>query len=111
MPASTCMQQADEEEALLVDHIEEIQKEKEHLTSTLPVLTHATSDDDMLSTDLDGEGSLDDISCVTEQKRLKGPIIRSISGGDAKPPRLKRQSSSDISVKIMDECEDTPIMV
>lgn len=55
-------QQTDDEEHLLVDHIEEIQKEKEHLTSTLPTLTHATSDDDMLSTD--GDGSLDDLTCL-----------------------------------------------
>lgn len=53
-------QQTDDEEHLLVDHIQEIQKEKEHLTSTLPTLTHATSDDDMLSTD--GDGSLDDLT-------------------------------------------------
>lgn len=112
LPANpSSQQQADDEEALLVDHIEEIQKEKEHLASTLPVLTHATSDDDMLSTDVDGEGSLDDISCVAEQKRPKGPIIRTVSGGEPKPPRLKRQSSSDVSVKVVDECEDAPIMV
>ncbi|GJQ74626.1 Myo9 [Trypoxylus dichotomus] len=66
----------DDEENLLQDHIEEIQKEKEHLTSTLPTLSH-TSDDDMLSTD--GDGSLDDISSMGETKKLKGPIIRSIS--------------------------------
>ncbi|KAF5301534.1 hypothetical protein FQR65_LT08838 [Abscondita terminalis] len=112
LPVSqTSQQQADDEEALLVDHIEEIQKEKEHLTSTLPVLTHATSDDDMLSTDVDGEGSLDDISCVADQKKPKGPIVRTVSGGEPKPPRLKRQSSSDVSVKIIDDCEDAPIMV
>ncbi|XP_031335127.1 unconventional myosin-IXa-like isoform X2 [Photinus pyralis] len=111
LPVSQTSQQADDEEALLVDHIEEIQKEKEHLTSTLPVLTHATSDDDMLSTDVDGEGSLDDISCVPDQKRVKGPIIRTVSGGEPRPPRLKRQSSSDVSVKVVDECEDAPIMV
>lgn len=111
-----------DEEHLLVDHIQEIQKEKEHLTSTLPTLTHATSDDDMLSTD--GDGSLDDISCVGEQKKAvaaaaaaRVPVVRSISGGDTTRqstsllPRLKRQSSSDVSVKVVDECEDAPIMV
>lgn len=52
----------DEEEALLVDHIQEIQKEKALLTSTLPSLTRASSDDDLLmsATDLD-DGSLDDL--------------------------------------------------
>lgn len=105
-------QHAEDEEHLLVDHIQEIQKEKELLTSTLPTLTHATSDDDMLSTD--GDGSLDDISCVGEQKKARGPVVRSISGGDSRQsllPKLKRQSSSDVSVKVADECEDAPIMV
>lgn len=114
--------QQEDEEHLLVDHIQEIQKEKEHLTSTLPTLTHATSDDDMLSTD--GDGSLDDISsCVGggggehQRKVARVPVVRSISGGgDTRQssllPRLKRQSSSDVSsVKIVDECEDAPIMV
>ena len=52
----------DEEEALLVDHIQEIQKEKALLTSTLPSLTRASSDDDLLlsATELD-DGSLDDL--------------------------------------------------
>ncbi|KAK9879186.1 hypothetical protein WA026_004034 [Henosepilachna vigintioctopunctata] len=71
-------QQAEEEEHLLVDHIQEIQKEKEHLTSTLPTLTHATSDDDMLSTD--GDGSMDDISSIGEQRKVRIPVVRSISG-------------------------------
>lgn len=52
----------DEEEALLVGHIQTIKKEKELLTSTLPSLTRASSDDDLLlsATDLD-DGSLDDL--------------------------------------------------
>lgn len=52
----------DEEEALLVGHIQTIQKEKALLTSTLPSLTRASSDDDLLlsATDLD-DGSLDDL--------------------------------------------------
>lgn len=110
-----------DDEDLLVAHIQEIQKEKELLTSALPSLTRTTSDDDMLSTDLDGEGSLDDISCtgqineITNLRRPKGPVVRSVSGGDPRqslPPKLKRQSSSDISVvQKVDECEDAPIMV
>ena len=48
---------------IFTGHIEEIKKEKALLTSTLPSLARATSDDDLLSTtDLDGEGSLDDLS-------------------------------------------------
>ncbi|XP_076251183.1 unconventional myosin-IXb-like isoform X1 [Rhynchophorus ferrugineus] len=103
-------QQTEDEEHLLEDHIQEIQKEKEHLASTLPTLTHATSDDDMLSTD--GDGSLDDLSCLGEKNKPK-PVVRSISSGEAKSnllPKLKRQSSSDTSGKILDNCED-PIMV
>lgn len=54
---------AEAEEMLLEGHIQEIRKEKALLTSTLPSLARATSDDDLLSTDLDGEGgSLDDLS-------------------------------------------------
>lgn len=106
-----------------MNHIQEIKQEKELLTSALPSLTRTTSDDDMLSTDLDGEGSLDDISCAGQiaeitpnLRRQKGPVVRSVSGGDPRatiPPKLKRQSSSDISVvqKAVEECEDAPIMV
>ncbi|XP_012264562.2 unconventional myosin-IXa-like isoform X2 [Athalia rosae] len=55
-------ERGDEEEALLVGHIQEIQKEKALLTSTLPSLTRASSDDDLLlsATDMD-DGSLDDL--------------------------------------------------
>ncbi|CAH1131340.1 unnamed protein product [Ceutorhynchus assimilis] len=106
-------QQTDDEEHLLVDHIQEIQKEKEHLTSTLPTLTHATSDDDMLSTD--GDGSLDDLTCLgNQEKNRQRPVIRSISSGDPRPsllPKLKRQSSSDASGQLLDECSEDPIMV
>lgn len=55
----------DEEEEILMGHIEEIQKEKALLTSTLPSLTRTTSDDDLLSTD---DGSLDDVD--THQRKL-----------------------------------------
>ncbi|XP_044740758.1 unconventional myosin-IXa-like [Chrysoperla carnea] len=138
--SSSQQTEGDDEEALLVGHIKEIKKEKEILTSTLPSLTRTTSDDDLLSTDLDGdgEGSMDDISCgtpsadanpdrcsVIEQRgrRIRGPVIRSVSGGDAttrQPPgvvghqtQLKRQSSSDIGLlqKAVEECDDAPIMV
>ena len=113
LPSATLSQgNVEDEENLLEDHIQEIQKEKDHLTSTLPTLSH-TSDDDMLSTD--GDGSLDDISNMGEQKKARGPIIRSISSGDPRqsitPQKLKRQSSSDVIVKVIDDCEDAPIMV
>lgn len=128
----------DDEENIINDHLQELEKEKDHLTSTLPNLTHANSDDDMLSTD--GDGSTDDISCVggndpfaqqqhvTKQHRPKAQIIRSISGGGGAHStatvlpspikQLKRQLSSDVGstsvVKVVDEAasaEDAPIMV
>lgn len=109
--------QSEIEEHFLVDHIQEIQKEKELLTSTLPTLTHATSDDDMLSTD--GDGSLDDLSCiggggggssVEQTRRPKGPIVRTISSSGVLP-KIKRQSSSTTDcTKVVEDCED-PIMV
>lgn len=56
----------DDEEALLMGHIQEIQKEKALLTSALPSLTRTTSDDDLLSTDID-DGSLDDVTSHLEE--------------------------------------------
>jgi myosin-9 len=56
----------DDEEALLMGHIQEIQKEKALLASTLPSLTRTTSDDDLLSTDMD-DGSLDDVTGQLEE--------------------------------------------
>jgi myosin-9 len=61
--ATSRARESEAEEILLMQDIQEIQKEKALLTSTLPSLARASSDDDLLSTDLDGEGgSLDDLS-------------------------------------------------
>ncbi|XP_069697284.1 unconventional myosin-IXb-like isoform X10 [Periplaneta americana] len=114
----------DDEEALLMGHIQEIQKEKALLTSALPSLTRTTSDDDLLSTDMD-DGSLDDVTGRLEEgeherphhsRKVRGTpgqkslVSRSMSGGDGEDVgskvlhqgsgtvRLKRQSSSDNSV-------------
>lgn len=57
----------------------------------------------MLSTD--GDGSLDDLSCINEKRPR--PIVRSISTGPV--TKLKRQISTD--VKNADDCRDDPIMV
>ncbi|CAH0552647.1 unnamed protein product [Brassicogethes aeneus] len=104
-------QSTEDEEHLLVDHINEIQKEKEHLTSTLPTLTHATSDDDMLSTD---DGSQDDLTSIGEAKRVRAPVVRSVSSSEPRsaipPPRVMRQLSSDIKTVAVEDVED-PIMV
>ncbi|XP_059490432.1 unconventional myosin-IXa-like isoform X2 [Neocloeon triangulifer] len=51
------------EEALLAERIQAMKEEKAILTNKLPTLTHATSDDDFLSTDFDG--SLDDVASVS----------------------------------------------
>lgn len=66
--ATARARESEAEEILLEDHIQEIKKEKALLTSTLPSLARASSDDDLLSTDLDGEGSLDDLSNSKEKE-------------------------------------------
>ncbi|XP_026829342.1 unconventional myosin-IXb isoform X2 [Ooceraea biroi] len=89
----------DEEEALLVDHIQEIQKEKALLTSTLPSLTRASSDDDLLlsATELD-DGSLDDL------------LPPSADGLVRKKP-VQRQSSADNSFPTIINMDDDMVMV
>lgn len=68
-PSTNNMESKDTEEMFLEGHIQEIRKEKALLTSTLPSLARASSDDDLLSTDLDGEGgSLDDLSSGRERQ-------------------------------------------
>lgn len=89
----------DEEEALLVDHIQEIQKEKALLTSTLPSLTRASSDDDLLlsATDLD-DGSLDDL------------LPPSADGLVRKKP-IQRQSSADNTFPTIISVDEDMVMV
>lgn len=61
--SNECKESSVTEEMLLEGHIQEIKKEKALLTSVLPNLVRTSSDDDLLSTDLEGEGgSLDDLS-------------------------------------------------
>lgn len=67
--------ESETEEMLLEDHIQEIKKEKAMLTSNLPSLARASSDDDFLSTDMDGEGgSLDDLSSGRLDDTIKESI-------------------------------------
>ncbi|XP_020292131.1 unconventional myosin-IXb-like isoform X2 [Pseudomyrmex gracilis] len=89
----------DEEEALLVDHIQEIQKEKALLTSTLPSLTRASSDDDLLlsATDLD-DGSLDD-------------LLPPSADGLVRKKTVQRQSSADNSFPTIINVDDDMVMV
>ncbi|XP_026741081.1 unconventional myosin-IXa-like isoform X3 [Trichoplusia ni] len=72
------------EEQILVGHIHEIQKEKAILTSNLPTLIRATSDDDLLSTtDHDGElGSTDDLSTGASSLRSQRLLHRQLSSDD-----------------------------
>ncbi|XP_014476007.1 PREDICTED: unconventional myosin-IXa-like isoform X2 [Dinoponera quadriceps] len=88
----------DEEEELL-GHIQEIQKEKALLTSTLPSLTRASSDDDLLlsATDLD-DGSLDDL------------LPPSADGLVRKKP-IQRQSSADNTFPTIINIDEDMVMV
>ncbi|XP_046748909.1 unconventional myosin-IXAa-like isoform X5 [Diprion similis] len=87
-------ERGDEEEAILVGHIQEIQKEKALLTSTLPSLTRASSDDDLLlsATDLD-DGSLDEL--------MPPP-----SDGIPRKKIIQRQSSADNAFPTVNVDED-----
>ncbi|XP_053611265.1 unconventional myosin-IXa-like isoform X4 [Plodia interpunctella] len=71
------------DDQILVGHIHEIQKEKAILTSHLPTLIRATSDDDLLSTtDHDGEfGSSDDLSTAASL-RSQRLLHRQLSSDD-----------------------------
>lgn len=72
--------ESETEEMLLEDHIQEIKKEKAILTSTLPSLARASSDDDFLSTDIECEGgSLDDLSTGRIDENVKELIDTSSS--------------------------------
>ncbi|XP_043257794.1 unconventional myosin-IXAa-like isoform X1 [Colletes gigas] len=88
-----------DEEALLVDHIQEIQKEKALLTSTLPSLTRASSDDDLLlsATDLD-DGSLDD-------------LLPSSADGLVRKKPIQRQSSADNAFPTIISVDEDMVMV
>ncbi|VVC86801.1 unnamed protein product [Leptidea sinapis] len=78
------------EERILEGHIHEIEKEKAILTSNLPALIRATSDDDLLSTDHDllstdhdGEfGSTDDLSPAASSLRSQRLLHRQLSSDD-----------------------------
>ncbi|XP_044000848.1 unconventional myosin-IXAa-like isoform X2 [Aphidius gifuensis] len=79
----------DEEEALLVGQIQTIQKQKTLLTSTLPSLTRASSDDDLLlsATDLD-DGSLDDLLPPSTETVLRKKIINRQNSADNSFPTI-----------------------
>lgn len=69
--------ESESEEKLLEDHLQEIEMEKAILTSTLPSLARASSDDDFLSTDMEAEGeggSLDDLTSSRLEETTKESI-------------------------------------
>lgn len=106
--------ESDQEETLLEDHIQEIKKEKALLTSTLPSLARATSDDDLLSTDMDGEGgSLDDLSskdngggCDTSTRDMKDSMDSSCGGfSDSASRRTIESDSTSIGGAVVGAAE------
>lgn len=102
------------EEMLLEDHLQEIKKEKAMLTSTLPSLARASSDDDFLSTDLDGEGgSLDDLSSGRLDDNIKESVdssMGSLSEPNASPDTDNNSSTSRQDSSGMNDCLDAPIV-
>lgn len=108
---------ADAEEMLLEGHIQEIKKEKALLTSTLPSLARANSDDDLLSTDLDGEGgSLDDLSkerdveCHKLNRESRDVSVDSaLSSADGTSPSQQRFPSNDDEMAVKYNLRDQHI--
>ncbi|KAJ1522409.1 hypothetical protein ONE63_002697 [Megalurothrips usitatus] len=112
--------QTHDEEAMLVGHIQEMEKEKALLTSTLPSLTRASSDDDLLSTDMD-DGSLDDGAEIENEAGRHQRRMLSRSEEDHGPRQFstdgtsKQSSSTQLSVTSLysssNDCDEDPIMV
>lgn len=104
--------ESETEEMLLEDHIQEIKKEKAILTSTLPSLARASSDDDFLSTDMDGEGgSLDDLSSGRLDDNIKESIDSSF--GSLSDHTFTHSNNNNSSTKEESgglECYETPIV-
>lgn len=102
------------EEMLLEDQLQEFKKEKAILTSTLPSLARASSDDDLLSTDLDGEGgSLDDLSSGRLGDNVKESVdssMGSLSEPNASPDTDNNSSASRQDSSGMNDCLDAPVV-
>ncbi|XP_026278963.1 unconventional myosin-IXb isoform X5 [Frankliniella occidentalis] len=110
-----------DEEAILVGHIQEMEKEKALLTSALPSLTRASSDDDLLSTDMD-DGSLDDGAEIESEGGRHHRRILSRTEDDHGPRQYSadgtpKQSSSSSHLSVTsrysssNDCDEDPIMV
>lgn len=90
--------ESESEEKLLEDHIQEIEMEKAMLTSALPSLARASSDDDFLSTDMEGEGgSLDDLTSSRLEDAAKESIDSSF--GSVSEQQLSPMNDNDSSNK------------
>lgn len=87
--------EAESEEKLLEDHIQELEMERMLLTSTLPSLARASSDDDFLSTDMDG--SLDDLTSSRLEEATKQSIDSSF--GSISEQQLSPMNENDSSMK------------
>lgn len=89
--------ESESEEKLLEDHLQEIQMEKAILTSTLPSLARASSDDDFLSTDMDGDegGSLDDLSSGRLEEAAKESIDSSFGSISEQLSPMNENDSSN----------------
>lgn len=113
MPRPTNLE-AETEEMLLEDHIQEIKKEKAMLTSTLPSLARASSDDDFLSTDMEGEGgSLDDLSSGRNDENIKESIDSSFGSLTDQLQYGGNESNNFSTVSISrdsQELDDPPIL-
>ncbi|XP_034242565.1 unconventional myosin-IXAa-like isoform X3 [Thrips palmi] len=115
--------QTHDEEAMLVGHIQEMEKEKALLTSALPSLTRASSDDDLLSTDMD-DGSLDDAAEMESEahsvgsrhhRRLLSRTEEEHGPRQFLPDGTSKPTSSHLSVTSLysssNDCDEDPIMV
>uniref|UniRef100_A0A069DY68 Putative myosin class v heavy chain n=1 Tax=Panstrongylus megistus TaxID=65343 RepID=A0A069DY68_9HEMI len=98
-PEELVIVKPDDEEAMLMGKIEEIQKEKALLTSTLPSLTRSPSDDDLLSTD---DGSLDEVDTSNPQPLSRHRVVHK---------HKKRGSESSSTTCYNPDCDEDPIMV
>ncbi|KAK9506129.1 hypothetical protein O3M35_008120 [Rhynocoris fuscipes] len=98
-PEELVVVKTDDEEAMLMGKIEEIQKEKALLTSTLPSLTRSPSDDDLLSTD---DGSLDEVDTSNPQPLSRHRVVHK---------HKKRGSESSSATFYAQDCDEDPIMV
>lgn len=134
LPPPISCRDEEEEEALLTQQIESLEKEKALLTTVLPTLALSGSDDDLLSTDMDSAaGSLDDVrpyddasACAMAQadqrhhpktrvstplRRLQPPRYPPGTSGTAPGLSASASDTSVVSLYKPTEVDDEAIMV